>query len=453
MNRNEEYLLLMDEMEKTPLQLEYTVKRAEERIKAEQRKRLIFGVPISIAASFLIVFTVLVNCFPAFAYACGKIPLIKELAQVVNFSPSLSTAVENEYVQPIGQEQSINGITARIEYVIVDQKQLNIFYTLSSGTYTAMQAVPEIRALDGSALEGYATYSGNPQTPNGKLNFMTVDFTKQDMPNGLQLTLKVYNDGSTLSQDNREPIYISIFTFDLNFDPYYTAQGEKIDIDKTFIIDNQTLTLKTAEIYPTHMRMEFDDTEGNTAWLKSFSFYVENEKGKKFSEIKNGITASGSIDSPMMKSHRLESSFFSESKKLTLCITGVDWLDKEMQRIRLDLVNVKAENLPQGVVFEKAVRDGNNWVLTFAGKQYEKNKSYQIWNHDYYDEDGNKYAFKSWWSGMGGYWDEKQQKYIDTPDVFREEIYLEDYPHDIVYMSPVFSRKVELNKPIKIKIK
>lgn len=464
MNRNEEYLLLMDEMENTPMQLEYTIKRAEARIISAQRKRLVFGIPISLIASLLIVFTVLVNCFPTFANACGKIPLIKELAQVVTFSPSLSTAIENEYVQPIGQQQSLNGITARIEYVIVDQKQLNVFYTINSGIYTAMEATPEIKALDGSVLEGYSISSGNHQTPNGKLNFMTVDFMKHNMPYRLRFTLKVYDNGSLtetvpvekdslLLQDNyKEPEYISIFTFNLNFDPHYTAQGEKIDVDKTFIIDNQTLTLKTAEIYPTHMRMEFSDIHGNTAWLKSLSFYVKNEKGQRFDKIKNGITAAGSIDSPMMKSHRLESSFFFKSKKLTLYITGVDWLDKEMQKIRLDLINVKAENLPQGVVFEKAVRSGNGWILTFSGKQYIKNTTYQIWSQDYYDEDGNEYTYNSW-SDSYGQWDEKQQKYINTPDVFFVEIPLVDYPYDVVYMSPAFSRKVELGKPVKIKIK
>ncbi len=461
MSRNEEYFLLMDEIENTPAELEYTIERAEARIKFQQNKRRIFAVSLSSVASLLIVFTVLVNCFPIFAYACGRIPLFKELAQVVAFSPSLSAAIENEYVQPIEQQQSLNGITARIEYVIVDQKQLNIFYSINSEIYTAMDATPEIKALDGSALEGYGISSGNLQTPNGKLNFMTVDFMEQNMPNGMRLILKIHDNGnfietvrvedSILSQDEyKEPEYISILTFDLNFDPYYTAQGEKIDVDKTFIIDNQTLTLKTAEIYPTHIRMEFSDIEENTAWLKSLSFYIENEKGKRFDEIKNGITATGSIDSPMMVSHRLESSFFSKSNELKLYITGVDWLDKEMQKLRLDLLNVTAENLPQGVIFEKAERKGNSWILTFAAQQYKENSSYQIWSQNYYDEYGNEYTYNRWSSHMSSeHWDE-QQKHID---VFHVEIYLVDYPYDIVYMSPIFSRKVELNQPIGIKIK
>ena len=73
-------------------------------------------------------------------YACGGVPLLRELAKAVSFSPSLSAAVENEYVQPIGLSQTKNGITATMEYVIVDQKQVNIFYTLKGEGYETLSA-------------------------------------------------------------------------------------------------------------------------------------------------------------------------------------------------------------------------------------------------------------------------------------------------------------------------
>lgn len=80
----------------------------------------------------------------------------------------------------------------------------------------------------------------------------------------------------------------------------------------------------------------------------------------------------------MMNSHRLESSFFSESKELTMYITGVEWLDKDMQRLRLDLKNVQADKLPQNCLFERAEKKEKGWLLTFIGKQYEEESSHQI---------------------------------------------------------------------------
>lgn len=465
MNRNDEYFTLMNELEKTPVHLEYTDKRAVLRLRKEQRRKFLI-LPISSVAALLITFTVLVNLFPTFAYACGRIPLINELAKVVAFSPSLSAAVDNRYVQPIEKEQTINGITARIEYVIVDQKQLNIFYSLDSEVYTGLDFFPQIEPADGTEAGGFSISSGNPNTQNGELNYIRVDYVDRDMPGSLFLIAKVHDNSNyrgespvrvedSMLSDKKyeEPDIISEFTFLLEFDPCYTAQGENIKLNSRFNLDGQSIILENAEIYPTHIRFNFEDKEDNTAWLKSLSFYLENEKGKRFEKVTNGITATGSPDSPMMVSHRLESSFFSNSRELTLYITGVEWLDKDMERVKLDLASVKAERLPQGVTFERAKRIGGDWILSFAAVQYKENTSYQLWSHNYYDEQGKEYTINSWSSGGNGYWDEKAQKYIETPNVFYVEIPLKDYPYDVVYMSPDFSRMVELSEPVVIKIK
>lgn len=335
MNRNDEYLKLMDELETTPIQLEYTEQRVKRRLKSECKRR-IFIMPLTSLVAVFIMFVVLVNCFPTFAYACGKIPLVKELAELVALSPSLLEAVENEYVQPIEGEQTINGITARIEYVIVDQKQLNVFYSLDSNIYTTMRAFAEIKADEDSSLEGYSISSSYFGTVNKELDYVTIDFMEKDMPGSMLLTLKVWDTGSSIKEsvavpvedamvsDEKyvEPEYISEFTFALEFDPYFTAQGENIVINETFEIDGQTLILDNAEVYPTHIRIDFSDIQANTAWLKDLSFYMVNESNKRFNPISGGITATGAVDSPMMKSHRLESSFFSNSEELTLYITG-----------------------------------------------------------------------------------------------------------------------------------
>ncbi|MEG0846731.1 DUF4179 domain-containing protein [Niameybacter sp.] len=462
MERKEEYNQLMEELENTPIQLEYTMQRVEARRRERYFKRF-FAIPMSTCLMVLIAFTMLVNCVPVFAYTCGNIPIVKALAKLVAFSPSLSAAVENKYVQPIEQVQTLNGITAKIEYVIVDQKQLNIIYSLDSAVYTAMDATPCITSTDGEELGGYGISSGNSDKANGALNYITVDFVDVDMPSSLNFTLKVHDNGSAIKESfvkedmfSRENVFkapqdISTFTFKLEFNPYYTAQGETIQINQPFKLDGEDLILEQAEIYPTHMSLTFEDVESNTAWIRSLEFYIENEKGKKFDKIANGISATGKIDSPMMASHRLESSFFTESKALTMYITGVEWLDKDRQKIKLDLKNVKAEGLPDNVVFEQAQRKEKGWLLTFGGQEYEEDVSYQIWQSNYYDEDGKEYYFNSWSSGMSGYWDE--EKYIETPGVFHVEIPLVDYPYDTVYMTPNFTRNVKLDEPVVITIK
>ena len=180
MNRNDEYNALMDSLETTPPALEYTLARARAKRSAAKKRniRAVFA-PLGSLMALCLVFVLLVNVSPSFAYAAGRVPLLRELAKAVAASPSLSAAVENQYVQPIELEQTDSGITARVEYVIVDQKQLDIFYTLRSDSYFAMDATPEIKSADGSTLEGFSIQSGSYYAENGTLlkgRFKNEDF-------------------------------------------------------------------------------------------------------------------------------------------------------------------------------------------------------------------------------------------------------------------------------------
>ena len=140
MNRNEEYKALLAELEQVPESLDNTAERALARQNASRKKRRAWGISCGSFAACFAAFVLLVNLSVPFARACGSIPVLRELAKAVAWSPSLSAAVENEYVQPMGQSQTVNGITATVEYVIVDQKQLNIFFTLNAGGYDNLNA-------------------------------------------------------------------------------------------------------------------------------------------------------------------------------------------------------------------------------------------------------------------------------------------------------------------------
>ncbi len=84
-----------------PPALDGTAERALRRRRRDRRLRF-FGVPAGSLAACFIAFVLLVNLFPPFARACGNVPVLRALAQAVAWSPSLSAAVENDYVQPIG---------------------------------------------------------------------------------------------------------------------------------------------------------------------------------------------------------------------------------------------------------------------------------------------------------------------------------------------------------------
>ena len=97
------------------------------------------------------------NLSTPFARACGRIPLLADLAKAVSWSPSLSAAVENDYAQPLRLSQSQNGITARVEYLIVDRKQVDVFFSIRSDDYAHLDLDHPTLTVPGEQ-EGYSFF-------------------------------------------------------------------------------------------------------------------------------------------------------------------------------------------------------------------------------------------------------------------------------------------------------
>ena len=409
-----------------------------------------FVIPISSIIIFCVTFVTMINISIPFAMACSRVPLLRDFASVLAFSPSLSAAIENEYVQLIQLEQKENDITMRVEYIIVDQKQLNIFYSLQSSKYSYIEAFPSISNMDGTPLTGQMTMSSRAaNSQNGGLQLIVVEFTDNIIPNSLKLICDVSDyTGEPVqvdlfqSSEPKEPTNITTFEFILNFNPTHMHQGKIITLNQDFTLGEQHLTATTADIYPTHMRLNLEADSSNTAWLTSLNFYIENEQGKRFDTVKNGISSTGSIDSPMMKSYRLESPFFFKSDNLTLYITSAIFLNKEMERIKINLINGTAERLPEGVILEHAVHQAEGWELTFTVEEREGSQFSQVFGAYYYDEMGSEYIYHNWLIYPLNY----DGELPDKPESFRLQLALSDYPYDSVYLSPLFSHNVDLNE-------
>lgn len=457
MNRNEEYRALLAELEHTPQALEYTLQRARARRRKHRLGRLL-GIPAGSLAVCFLTFALLVNLLPTFAYACGSVPVVRELAKAVAWSPSLSAAVDNEYVQPMDLEQTVNDITARIEYVIVDQKQLHIFYSLHSQKYDHLEAgLPELGEEQKCSIVG-----SHPNSENGELLEFTLNYAEQDVPDVLTMTFGVYPwqaasgaegedapvfDSRSLEEQLLEedhtweyPDFLAEFAFTLELDPWYTAQGELISVQQAFQADGQTLVLTDAEVYPTHMRLNLSDDSANTAWATGFDYYVENEKGQRFDGISNGISATGVEDSPRVGSLYMESPFFMQSRRLTLHITRIYWLDKAQPSFRVDLNAGSADWLPDGVALEKVTKGESGFVLAFTARQYRDGHTYDF-IRGCQASDGRQYSPNTSWSSDQG------------NGRFKLYIALSNYPDAVVDVLPTFGRVTEFETPLTVTIK
>ena len=461
MNRNVEYEVLLAELEQTPMALEGTVQRAQARQRKSRRRWRAFGIPAGGLAACFAAFVLLVNLSVPFAQACGNVPVLRELARAVAWSPSLSAAVENDYVQPIGQSQTANGITATIEYVIVDRKQLNIFYTLDYDPALG----PLWTDYDLSPSDGSAGDAGGRTEQPGELIEIKRDFVNNDVPGALDLTLSVYaeeQDDGPAAEENvsdgyfdqpvwEEPDYLAELTFHLEFDPYFTAQGTLLELNQTFTLDGQTFTLQEAEIYPTHLRLTLTADPDNTAWLEGLDLYLENEHGERFERSLNGVAATGDPDGEGMGTFWLDSPFFSQGEHLTLHITGARWKDKDAPKIKLNLAEGTAENLPEGVRLLRTERQAEGWIVYMMCPLGEGSRTM---NHiaagGFWDEAGNHYEIWQFGSSYG-YWDAEAKEQVGEDQWYTEDFPLTGLEGDVAYLDPTYHRMTNADVVIPLK--
>lgn len=402
--------------------------------------------PLAGLAACFAVFVLLVNFCAPVAYACSQVPVLRELAAAVTFSRSLTDAVENEYVQPMDLSQTDNDITAEVAYLIVDQKQVNVFYRLDSDKYETLDADPEVRNAEGGHLPcGYSSTGFGAE--NGELRCLSIDFVDDNVPDSLRIKLDVYTNGirhenvapeqavdDIYSDDPyEEPDYLAHFDFLLEFDPKFTAAGKIFPVNQTVILEGQAITITDIEVYPTHMRVDIEESPDNTAWMKGLEFYIETDWGMKFDPVSNGITATGSTESPSMVSYRADSTYFYEADHLKLVITGAQWLRKDMETTYLNLVTGEHGELPEGAEFDSARKQGSGWVVKFRAAWEEEKPMYQLFGHLFYDADGNEYEINQW-SSMYGDPDEE-----GSITYFYDEFPLLKFTGDEVWLSPHYS--------------
>ena len=463
MNRKLEYQELLQELDKPVPELESTLDRAYTK---KRRRNCIIRPFVSIAATFAL-FVVLVNFCTPVAYACSKVPFLRDLVEAVTFSRSLSDAVENEYVQPMYLTQTVGDITASVEYLIVDQKQVNVFFSLESEVYKKLGVDPDVVMVDDEYLKcsyGFSSWGEE----NGELRKLTIDFTDEDVPDKLKVVFRVYSqfplDGDTEStvtpyenandimfedHSKHEPEILEEFEFILEFDPNFTRSGKKISVNQMIELDGQQITITDMEIYPTHLRINVEDEEENTAWLRHLYFYIETGFVKKFDGPANGISATGTTDSPAMKSFRTDSTWFYDVDRMTIVITGAEWLNKDMEKVYVNLKTGETDALPEGVTFYSAVKEDGGWVVSFKAERRREDLTHSVFSNEYYDMEGNRYNINSWTTQTGGS-DEQEEEFAN---MFILKFPLKGYYEDEVYLVPDYSHVWKAKKPVKISVK
>lgn len=336
MNRNDEYLELKREMDELSAPGE-SVARAMARQQREKREKWgrFFLKPLGGLAAACALFVLLVNLSPAVAKACKGIPLLGDLAEAVRFYRSLSEAVEHEYYQKVNQQQTIDGVTVSVDYLIADKKGVTILYHICEAAdlnLEDLELVPDLCLPEvdytSECLRG--TY-GTEQSGGSFRIYFDEDQTPQSLPLKLDLyvedkSIPQVSDPDVNPRIGTKPEPLSTFTFTLEVDQDFIVQGRHYEVDQIMEMDGQKIHITGIDIYPSFTSFTIEEEAGNTAWLTWLDYYLLTEDGTRY-EPNSGLFAMS--DEVGTMDYLAESVFFSSAEKLTLYVTGACWLSKD----------------------------------------------------------------------------------------------------------------------------
>ncbi|WP_130870456.1 DUF4179 domain-containing protein [Intestinimonas massiliensis (ex Afouda et al. 2020)] len=357
MNRQQEYWDLIRQLDQTPEALDGTARRAKARARRRRMGKR-WGISLGSAAGVCAAFVLAVNTLPTFALACANVPVLRELAAAVAFSPSLSAAVEHDYVQYIGQSQSFDGTTLTLEYVIADQQQMVVFYRVDGGEYPCYTASCDLKDGSGTPLSGYSVGS---TTSAEELKKLEIHFKElEEIPQ--TLTLEVELLGS--DQAGEDHPLDHVFPFTITLDPHKTAPAVEVPVGRWVEADGQRLLVDRLELNPTRTALHLAGDPDNTAWLEDLEFHFTDRDGTVYDAIDGTVSASGRY------TYYFQSLYFVKNPTdLTLHLDGAAWLDKEAQPVTVDLAaNTWTGTLPEevtGLTAERRIsRSGEqHWVV------------------------------------------------------------------------------------------
>ncbi len=396
--------------EDVPKKIDYKIQAGLERGKKRRKRWDAFKNAGLSAVAACILFILSVNFIPGFSNLAGKVPGLDGIVERVKYDEGLKDAVENEYVQVIDKSVTRDGITFTVDHVIVDKSRLILFYTLTTEQSNREIAVrrTSIKNEEGKVLNtSWSSYGGRlsfeDQEVSGSLDFSwrdEVHFTDR-------LTLSFQIEEFYKEHQDKGKLLEEPFSISFPIEQAKIEESKTYEINQTQSIAGQAILFEKLVSYPTREVLHLQFDEDNEMKLLSFNdLHLENEKGEVVSTQKGTQTSEGKTEV------FLSGNYFKNNEELYLVLTKASALDKNNQKVVVDLkeeklakapddqitlfeVNHKQEIFPEedmSLHFKVDSNDEDESINTFSlssqfkdatGKQYDfrvRNSS----NNDYY---------------------------------------------------------------------
>lgn len=372
-----------------------------------------------VACFLLIVLLTSVRVSPTLAAALQHIPGLGYIVELINYDKGLQSAVENDFIQPLGVSDEHEDILFTVDGIIMDESSLIIFYTIEdNGDHDILElSRPELFDEKGANLAVSLSHgSSGDSDPDGdgkvheKIN---VNFSEETiLPELITLKARLHERKtqessipvsadvkvglpSEMTHNERPTELTSIWEVKLPVDKTKFAGMKTVyEIGQSVVIEGQKITFERATVYPTRtmLQVAYDPTNAKKIFIFD-DLKLLNENGQEWGRIMNGVTGT-----KLDENHELlyfQSNYFTEPKELILQGKSIRALDKNQTKVVLDLDQGKILESPPGLTLDQMMKTPEGqYELHFLLKihpEYDENRGYSIFNFQYTDALGKSY--------------------------------------------------------------
>lgn len=323
-----------------PIELNQLTNNLEKRINKERRRKgTIYGSLSVIAASLF--FILLVNTSTTFAYALSDIPILNRITQFVLFDESLKSALENDYIQYIGQKKTSGEEVLKLPYIIADEQSIILFFqteedTLPENEFYEVRLESFRNRTTGEVIsEGYTSFTfldGDKSPENLGLKHIRVNFVDLILFKNIDINVTLSKLG--LNNDDLTPVKEESFTFSVSLNDF--VDPIIYPINQELLVNDIEVTIDSMEVYPTTTLIHYKTNNTNNDEL-----YLQLKLKENGNIIDLPETNSYYFSNEVYDEHtiRIEDNFFDQPETRSLILSGYSYISAEDKYITLDAKN------------------------------------------------------------------------------------------------------------------
>jgi hypothetical protein len=300
---------------------------------------------IAAAIIIFLVWTGVMNLFPAAAYALSRVPLLRRVVAMVTVDPSIRACLANDFAQYVGESQTTAGCRSRVCYMVADAAHISVFFNVAVPGYSQPEAGTDFRIDVADAAGNVLPYSWLiEQTPISGLFEYRMDRidTSADIPASLVFDIHFLRRSD--NEVDRTEIGQSTYTLTPNMQAARLIRT--CPIGQSVMVAGQVISLERLDVYPTQMRLLIHAAETNTLQLETAEVSLSDSDGREY-PLKNSL--SGSFSKSGDYTCWFESAYFESVKTLTLTLSSTEWTSKQSKYGMVHWASRSIDNRPAGV--------------------------------------------------------------------------------------------------------